>query len=213
MSSIADIRTDYQLATLDEQAVGDDPLVFFSRWFSEALAAQVIEVNAMTLATVDARQRPHARIVLLKGVEQGGFVFFTNYNSDKGKEIADHAHAALVFFWPELQRQVRVEGRVQKVSSDASDAYFRSRPAASRIGAWASPQSAEIHGREVIEQNEQQYSERFADGDIPRPEHWGGYAVIPDRIEFWQGRASRLHDRICFEPDNAGSWRKFRLAP
>lgn len=213
MSSIADIRTDYQLATLDEQAVGDDPLVFFSRWFSEALAAQVIEVNAMTLATVDARQRPHARIVLLKGVEQGGFIFFTNYNSDKGKEIADHAHAALVFFWPELQRQVRVEGRVQKVSSDASDAYFRSRPAASRIGAWASPQSAEIPGREVIEQNEQQYSERFADGDIPRPEHWGGYAVIPDRIEFWQGRASRLHDRICFEPDNAGSWRKFRLAP
>ncbi|MGC4059107.1 MAG: pyridoxamine 5'-phosphate oxidase [Chitinophagaceae bacterium] len=207
------MRTDYQLATLDEQAVGNDPLVFFSRWFSEALAAQVIEVNAMTLATVDARQRPHARIVLLKGIEQGGFVFFTNYNSDKGKEIAEHAHAALVFFWPELQRQVRVEGRVQKVSPDASDAYFRSRPEASRIGAWASPQSAEIPGREVIEQNEQQYSERFADGDIPRPEHWGGYAVIPDRIEFWQGRASRLHDRICFEPDNAGSWRKFRLAP
>lgn len=213
MSSIADIRTDYQLASLDESVVGADPLSFFQRWFDEALAAAVTEVNAMTLATSDAQGRPHARIVLLKGLEEGGFVFYTNYNSDKGREISESEFAALVFFWPELQRQVRIEGRVQKVAPEVSDTYFQSRPAGSRIGAWASPQSSEISGRSVIESNEQEFSSRFADGNIPRPEHWGGYVVIPERIEFWQGRASRLHDRIAFALAASGVWRKFRLAP
>lgn len=167
----------------------------------------------MTLATCDTQGRPHARIVLLKGIEEGGFVFYTNYQSHKGRQLLESPHAALVFFWPELQRQVRIEGVVRKVSPEASDAYFQSRPAGSRIGAWASPQSAEIEGRSVIESREQEYSTRFADGTIPRPEHWGGYVVVPELIEFWQGRSSRLHDRIAFELTDSGSWRKFRLAP
>lgn len=213
MSSIADIRTDYQLASLDESVVGSDPFSFFRRWFDEALAAAVTEVNAMTLATSDAQGRPHARIVLLKGIEEGGFVFYTNYNSHKGRDLSESPYAALVFFWPELQRQVRIEGAVKKISPDASDAYFQSRPAGSRIGAWASPQSAEIANRSFIESKEEEYASRFADGFIPRPEHWGGYVVVPEHIEFWQGRSSRLHDRIAFSLDESGSWRKFRLAP
>jgi pyridoxamine 5'-phosphate oxidase len=213
VSSIADIRTDYQLASLDESVVGSDPISFFQRWFEEAVAAAVVEVNAMTLATVDAQSRPHARIVLLKGLEEGGFVFYTNYNSDKGKDIAATQHAALVFFWPELQRQVRVEGVVKKVAAEVSDAYFGSRPAGSRIGAWASPQSTEISDRSVIEANEQTFLQRFPGEQIPRPDHWGGYVVVPNRIEFWQGRSSRLHDRIGFELTASNFWRKFRLAP
>ena len=213
MSSIADIRTDYQLASLDESVVGLDPFLFFRRWFEEAMEAAVTEVNAMTLATCDTQGKPHARIVLLKGIEEGGFVFYTNYQSHKGRQLSESPQAALVFFWPELQRQVRIEGVVRKVSPEASDAYFQSRPVGSRIGAWASPQSAEIDGRSVLESREQEYSERFADGTIPRPEHWGGYVVVPNLIEFWQGRSSRLHDRIAFELTESGSWRKYRLAP
>lgn len=213
MSSIADIRTDYQLASLDESVVGLDPFLFFRRWFEEAMEAAVTEVNAMTLATCDTQGKPHARIVLLKGIEEGGFVFYTNYQSHKGQQLSESPQAALVFFWPELQRQVRIEGVVRKVSPEASDAYFQSRPVGSRIGAWASPQSAEIDGRSVLESREQEYSERFADGTIPRPEHWGGYVVVPNLIEFWQGRSSRLHDRIAFELTESGSWRKYRLAP
>jgi len=210
---IADIRKDYILASLDEAQTGTDPVAFFRKWFDEAEHAHVQEVNAMTLATVDAGGKPHARIVLLKGIDDTGFTFFTNYNSAKGHNMAENPHAALVFFWPELERQVRIEGIVEKVSAADSDAYYHSRPAGSRLGAWASPQSTVIGAREELEEREQHYAAAFAGKDIPRPEHWGGYRLLPQRIEFWQGRASRLHDRICFEHNGMDSWNKFRLAP
>lgn len=167
----------------------------------------------MTLATVDEQSRPHARIVLLKGVSNEGFTFFTNYQSTKGKNIAVNPHAALVFFWPELERQVRIEGTIEKVSAAESDEYYHVRPRGSRLGAWASPQSSVIAERSVLEQNEKELATRYEGKEIPRPEHWGGYRLLPSRIEFWQGRPSRLHDRICFEKDNSGNWSKFRLAP
>ncbi|MBL7713623.1 MAG: pyridoxamine 5'-phosphate oxidase [Chitinophagaceae bacterium] len=213
MSSIADIRTDYKRASLDELEVGTDPVAFFSQWFSEAERAAVNEVNAMTLATVDEQSRPHARIVLLKGVSNEGFTFFTNYQSTKGRNIAVNPHAALVFFWPELERQVRIEGTIEKVSAAESDEYYHIRPRGSRLGAWASPQSSVIAERSVLEQNEKELAARYEGKEIPRPEHWGGYRLHPLRIEFWQGRPSRLHDRICFEKDDSGNWSKFRLAP
>jgi len=210
-SDIAAIRTDYQRAALDESVVGDDPLVFFERWFLEAQSAAVPEVNAMTLATVDAQNKPHARIVLLKGLDPEGFVFFTNYDSAKGNDLDARPYAALVFFWQELERQGRIEGNVVRVTDEESDTYFRSRPEGSRIGAWSSPQSQVIPDRSVLENNYHTYERQFA-GNIPRPPHWGGYRVVPSRIEFWQGRSSRMHDRIVFML--AGSaWQKFRLAP
>ena len=210
---IAHIRQDYLLAALDESVAGDDPVAFFMHWFGEAQTAQISEVNAMTLATTDAEGRPHARIVLLKGIENGGFTFFTNYNSAKGAQAAANEHVALLFFWKELERQVRVEGTITRISAAASDAYFQSRPEGSRIGAWASPQSQRIAERSVIENNYKQYETQFADGNIPRPPHWGGYVVVPHSIEFWQGRASRMHDRILFKQDATGTWHKSRLAP
>lgn len=213
MASIADIRTDYKQASLDETEVGAEPVSFFEKWFAEADAAAVNEVNAMTLATVDDQSRPHARIVLLKGVSESGFTFFTNYESAKGRNIAQNPHAALVFFWPELERQVRIEGVIEKVSEAESDDYYMNRPRGSRLGAWASPQSSVIESRKVLESNEEKFHAHFADKEIPRPEHWGGYRVLPTRIEFWQGRPSRLHDRISFEKDENGNWKKFRLAP
>jgi pyridoxamine 5'-phosphate oxidase len=211
--NIADIRTDYRLAALDETTVGIDPILFFSRWFSEAEAAQITEVNAMTLATVDSRNFPHARIVLLKGLEEQGFVFFTNYDSNKGKEILAHPNAALVFFWKELERQVRIEGIIEKIPASESDAYFHSRPRGSRLGAYASPQSREISDRSILDINYARYEQEFSEVEMPRPEHWGGYRVVPSRIEFWQGRSSRMHDRILFtkQPDN--TWSRSRLAP
>ncbi len=212
-SHIADIRQDYCLAALDESIVGEDPLGFFHRWFDEALKAQISEVNAMTLATVSANNTPHARIVLLKGVERGGFTFFTNYNSHKGNEMDTHKSVALLFFWKELERQVRIEGMVHKLDEKDSDAYFHSRPEGSRIGAWASPQSSVITDRTVIEKNYTEYTEKFAGSNPPRPPHWGGYSVIPKSIEFWQGRSSRMHDRILFTKDTNGIWSKCRLAP
>lgn len=213
MSSIADIRKDYKQASLDESEVGNEPIAFFSKWFADAEAAAVNEVNAMTLATVDAQSKPHARIVLLKGVDDRGFTFFTNYESTKGKNIAANNNAALVFFWPELERQVRVEGIITKVSEVESDEYYQIRPRGSRLGAWASPQSSVIENRSVLELNEKDFEAKFAGQEIPRPAQWGGYRVQPNRIEFWQGRPSRLHDRICFELKKQGSWNKFRLAP
>lgn len=209
---IANIRKDYQLAALDDATTGDDPLAFFAKWFAEAEAAEVPEVNAMTLATADAEGRPHARIVLLKGLEEDGFVFYTNYNSSKGTEIATNNQVALVFFWQELERQVRIEGTAEKVSDEKSDIYFNSRPEGSRIGAWASPQSKIISDRSVLEENVQTYTNKFQGESIPRPAHWGGYSIKPNKIEFWQGRSSRLHDRITFTlHDN--HWAKRRLAP
>ena len=212
-NEIADIRKDYKLASLEEVDVAANPFDQFTRWWNEAVASQIDEVNAMTLATVNATGVPAARIVLLKGYNPDGFIFFTNYESDKGKNLAQNPHAALVFFWKELERQIRIEGTVEKVSAEESDRYFNSRPASSRIGAWASPQSAVIENRTVIEQNVERYSSIFANDSIERPDQWGGYIVKPTSIEFWQGRSSRLHDRIRYVLENSASWKVERLAP
>jgi pyridoxamine 5'-phosphate oxidase len=211
--NIADIRQDYMLAALDEEIAGDDPVLFFSTWFREAERAMITEINAMTLATADHEGRPHGRIVLLKGLEEQAFVFFTNYDSDKGHEISANPHAALVFFWKELERQVRIEGRIEKIPEAESDIYFQSRPAGSRLGAWASPQSTVIPHRNILDLNYARYEAEFSGIEIPRPAHWGGYRVIPERIEFWQGRSSRMHDRILFVRNEAGNWGRSRLAP
>lgn len=199
------------MAELNEEMTGDDPLAFFHKWFSEAEIAKADEVNAMTLATIGKDSRPHARIVLLKGLDNRGFTFFTNYNSAKGMQMDENGHAALVFFWRELERQVRVEGVIEKLTDAENDAYFLSRPEMSRIGAWASPQSSVIDSRDILNENFDKYQKQFGTS-VPRPPHWGGYRVLPDAIEFWQGRASRLHDRILFER-HASHWHKSRLAP
>jgi pyridoxamine 5'-phosphate oxidase len=210
--NIADIRKDYQLAALDESAVGGDPFAFFGKWFAEAEAAKVNEVNAMALATVDLHNKPHARIVLLKGLDEKGFVFFTNYSSNKGQEMEANANVAGVFFWPELERQVRVEGVIEKITEEESDHYFHSRPVGSRIGAWASPQSQVIPDRSILDNNYEQYKHQFGEA-VPRPPHWGGYRIIPACFEFWQGRSSRMHDRIVFTTDVDKTWHICRLAP
>lgn len=200
-------------ASLDEAELGSEPFSFFRKWFEQADVSKVNEVNAMTLATVDEHSKPHARIVLLKAIDDRGFTFFTNYESSKGKNIAANPNAALVFFWPELERQVRIEGVIEKVTVAESDEYYLNRPRGSRLGAWASPQSSVIENRAVLEANEQKYLQHFEGKEIHRPEHWGGYRLLPNRVEFWQGRPSRLHDRICFELDASAQWQKFRLAP
>lgn len=211
--NIAEIRKDYQLAELDETVCGDDPLSFFGKWLAEAESAQISEVNAMTLATVDAASKPHARVVLLKGLDEKGFVFFTNYNSAKGQELVLQPWGALVFFWKELERQVRIEGNISKVSAAENDQYFHSRPEGSRLGAWASPQSQVISDRAILEENYKVFEEKFSGTGIPRPEHWGGYRLVPDSIEFWQGRSNRMHDRILFNKNHHSHWEKKRLAP
>lgn len=211
--NIADIRREYMLQELDEATAGDDPLIFFKKWFAEAEAAAITEINAMTLATADTGGLPHARIVLLKGLDQDGFVFYTNYDSAKGKELVTNPFAALVFFWKELERQVRIEGVVEKVKEEESDIYFQSRPEGSRIGAWASPQSREITHRNILDINYSKYQQEFSNIEIPRPPHWGGYRVLPNHIEFWQGRASRMHDRIVFTKNGPDNWDRSRLAP
>ncbi len=198
---------------LSEQDVQKDPISQFSKWWNEAIHANIDEVNAMALATASADGMPDARIVLLKGFDQNGFTFFTNYNSAKGQQLLLNPRATLVFFWKELERQVRISGLVSMASPKVSDEYFNSRPPGSRIGAWASPQSEVIDNREWLEENERKFQEQYAGKTIPRPEHWGGYVVKPVRIEFWQGRPSRLHDRILFELEKTGSWKIERLAP
>ncbi len=214
MSTLADLRTNYSRASLDEADVASDPVRQFDKWFNEALDAQLPEPNTMTLATVNAEGRPSARIVLIKGVDERGFVFFTNYESRKGRELAHNPNAALLFYWIELERQVRIEGRIEKTSAAHSDAYFASRPAGSRIGAWASEQSAVIANRGVLEAREREFSERYGEHP-PRPPHWGGYRLVPDAIEFWQGRPSRLHDRLRYTRDAASNtpWTIERLSP
>ena len=199
------------MAELTEATAGDDPLAFFMQWFEEAEKAQLTEINAFTLATTDADHRPHARIVLLKGIEENAFVFFTNYDSAKGQELASNAYTSAVFFWKELERQVRIEGTAEKVSAEESDLYFSTRPIASQLGAWSSPQSKIISSREVLTENFKLYEDKYKKA-VPRPPHWGGYRIIPHRIEFWQGRSSRMHDRILFVYEG-DQWRKFRLAP
>lgn len=209
---IADLRKDYRLKTLNEEDVATSAIDQFSTWWNEAVASEIDEVNAMTLATIAPDGMPSARIVLLKGFDENGFVFFTNYNSDKGRALAQHPKAALVFFWKELERQIRIQGTVEKTTEEESDAYFNSRPVGSRIGAWASPQSRVIKDRHVLEENVGNYTTEMKDG-IPRPPHWGGYRVKPVTIEFWQGRSNRLHDRILFSLQPDGSWQTARLAP
>ena len=208
---IADIRKDYRLQELTEADVASDAIDQFTRWWQEAVESQLEEVNAMTLATATKNGVPHARIVLLKDYDKQGFVFYTNYSSHKGQEMQENPHAALLFFWPALERQVRIEGVIEKVTAAESDEYFHSRPAGSRIGAWASPQSTVIPTRGVLEENVQKFTTEFNSG-IPRPPHWGGYRLVPNSIEFWQGRSSRLHDRILFTQTDTG-WQINRLAP
>ena len=208
---IADIRQDYTLKSLLENDVDTNPFNQFKTWWQEAIDSNIDEVNAMTLATIKQNLQPAARIVLLKDFNENGFTFFTNYQSAKGEQLFHYPQAALVFFWKELQRQVRVEGIVAKVSSEISDEYFNSRPITSKIGAWASPQSQVIENREVLVTNETAFKTQFGD-NINRPPNWGGYILKPTYIEFWQGRRSRLHDRICYNFDNE-KWKIQRLAP
>jgi pyridoxamine 5'-phosphate oxidase len=214
--NIADLRTEYRGDSLDESRVDCDPFRQFARWFEEALKAQLPEPTAMTLATVDGGRRPAARIVLLKGFDERGFVFFTNYRSRKGRELASWPQAALLFHWVELERQVRIEGVVAKVDEAESDAYYASRPRPSRLGAWASPQSESVPDRAALEARFAAIEAKYRDaGDaVPRPEHWGGYRLAPDCFEFWQGRVSRMHDRVRYRrPGGTGHWRIDRLAP
>lgn len=212
IESIAALRKEYTLAELSEQDVDNSPFVQFNQWFEQALHAQLTEPNAMTVATVDASGRPSARIVLIKGVDNRGFVFYTNYLSKKGHDLAARPQAALLFYWAELERQVRIEGRIEKVSAQESDAYYLSRPLGSRLGAWASPQSKEVQGRGQLEELLDQVQAKYGDNPL-RPPHWGGYRLVPDYFEFWQGRASRLHDRIAYRLQAEGQWALSRLAP
>lgn len=213
MLPIADIRTEYKKQALHESDVTADPCAQFSRWWDDALKSDICEVNAMTLATVDEKGIPAARIVLLKGFDENGFVFFTNYNSQKGNELAHNANACLVFFWKELERQVRITGVAEKITTEESIAYFNSRPDGSKIGAWASPQSLVVAGKAWLKETYEYYMERFKHGEIPKPPHWGGYRVKPEKVEFWQGRPNRLHDRILYTHTGSNAWKIERLAP
>ena len=209
---IASIRRDYQLASLDETATAVNPMDQFSQWWKDAIESNIDEVNSFVLSTVDENNAPASRVVLLKGCTPEGFVFYTNYESNKGKEMALHPVVAINFFWKELERQVRITGIVKKVSAAESTQYFHSRPLGSQIGAWSSPQSQIIPNREFLEKLVATNTEKYKEGNVPLPPHWGGYIVHPFKMEFWQGRSSRLHDRIQynFEKDN---WIKVRLAP
>jgi pyridoxamine 5'-phosphate oxidase len=213
MNSIADIRKDYKLKTLSELEIDANPIIQFDKWWDEAINSHIEEVNAMTLVTATLQGKPSARIVLLKGYDSRGFIFFTNYESHKGIEIAANPQVGLVFFWKELERQVRIEGAAEKLEISENDTYFLSRPVGSRIGAWASPQSKVIKQREEIEENVKKYELEFANTTINRPTNWGGYRVKPQLIEFWQGRPSRLHDRIQYSLEVNGQWKIERLAP
>ncbi|WP_017257869.1 pyridoxamine 5'-phosphate oxidase [Pedobacter arcticus] len=211
-SAIQNLRQDYRSASLNEEDVDQNPYQQFEKWFQEALNAKVVEPNAMTLAT-SSNGIPSARIVLLKEFTEEGFVFYTNYNSKKGREIAESPYAALVFFWADLERQVRIEGVVERVSEDESTEYFKSRPRGSQLGALSSPQSEIIADRKFLEEKLENLTKKYEEKEIEKPEYWGGYRVIPNRIEFWQGRSNRLHDRILYVQDKSQSWKFERLAP
>jgi pyridoxamine 5'-phosphate oxidase len=211
--TLQQLRQEYSSRELNETGAGADPLPLFEKWFEEAVNAGLREPNAMTLATANIDFKPSARIVLLKGLEEGAFVFFTNYQSRKGKELLWNPYATLLFFWIELSRQVRIEGRVAKVSAEVSDEYFQSRPEGSRLGALVSPQSEIISGRDELEEKMKTAQSTWAGKNIPRPDHWGGYKVVPHSIEFWQGRENRLHDRLRFTRIENDEWKRERLAP
>jgi len=213
MLSLPELRKEYTKETLDVSSIAKDPIRQFEKWFDEALRAEVLEPNAMTLSTVTESGRPSARIVLLKGLEQGKFLFYTNHQSQKGKELENNPAGALTFFWPELERQVRIEGISHRVDSTTAEKYFQSRPRGSQIGAWASPQSSVIGDRSLLEDRVTELEKKFKDQElIPKPHQWGGYAIDPFEIEFWQGRPSRLHDRIVFYKTE-DTWTIRRLAP
>ena len=216
-TSVADLRQDYTMAGLHEADAAADPFTQFGFWFDQALEADVAEPNAMTLATATAEGKPSARVVLLKGFDARGFVFYTNYQSRKGEELAQNPWAALVFWWEPLERQVRIEGRAEKIVAEESDRYFESRPLGSRLGAWASPQSQAIASREALERSLEDIKAQYADQpDVPRPPHWGGYRLRPTAFEFWQGRPSRLHDRLCYRLQGEAPdvrWHLERIAP
>jgi len=210
--SIADLRREYARARLDETRVSPDPVVEFDRWFTQAREAKVPEPNAMTLATATRDGAPSARIVLLKGYDERGFVFFTDYRSQKGTELEENPQASLVFFWAELERQVRITGPVSVVSREESEAYFQTRPRTSRLSAWVSYQSQVIRGRKVLDDEAKQMERRYPD-DVPLPPYWGGFRVTPETVEFWQGRPSRLHDRLRYLRKKGGGWQLERLSP
>lgn len=209
---IRKLREDYSLSTLDENDVHVDPIEQFKIWLDESLKAMLPEPNAMTLSTVDSDQKPHSRIVLLKGIEKSGFIFYTNYKSDKGRDIESNPNVSLCFLWKELERQVCIEGIAKKISSEASEEYFVSRPVKSQIGALASEQSSVIENRAILEEKFEALTKLYSTGHVPMPDHWGGYVVEPTSIEFWQGRRSRLHDRIKYEKEKK-NWIIKRLAP
>jgi pyridoxamine 5'-phosphate oxidase len=212
MNEISNLRKSYERAELDESASAASPMQQFDQWLKEAIASEVPEPNAMTLATVGSDLRPSTRVVLIKNYDARGIVWFTNYNSRKGQQLAGNPFAALQFHWVELERVVRIEGCVEKISDADSDAYFNSRPLDSRIGAWASPQSQVIEGRGTLIANAAKYGAQFL-LQPPRPPHWGGYRLVPEQWEFWQGRKSRLHDRLRYRQDSHGAWVRERLAP
>jgi len=211
--NIADLRRSYRKGGLDEGDLPDEPVKLFKEWLDQAIDTEDTEANVMSLATVDENGRPDVRILLLKGVENGGILFFTNYRSRKARNLSKNPFASCCFWWPGLERQVRLSGPVEKVSREVSEEYFASRPRESQIGAWTSEQSQSIENRKILEEEFKKYEDKFAGGEVPMPEFWGGYRLKPERVEFWQGRAGRLHDRILYTSEDHDKWDRVRLAP
>lgn len=209
---VAQMRRDYAREKLNQSGVEEDPIEQFGIWFQQALSADLLDPNAMTLSTATAEGRPSSRIVLLKGFDKKGFRFYTNYGSRKARELEENPQAALCFYWPRLERQVRIEGRVQRLNREESASYFRERPRLSQLGAWASKQSSKVSSREALIEQFEKIKKRFEDKEVPLPDFWGGFLLEPSRIEFWQGRRGRMHDRICYEKEEE-TWTHYRLAP